>query len=269
MKSFFILIFYFYSMSIAASKSPFYVVLKSLGLLFLFLFAGLYLDSTSFADVTPNAQFYANGVMFVVTLIVFTQVTKRCKEQMITAILIAIVGEYLFSIVMGMYAYRLGNIPHYVPPGHALVYITVLYFSKASAILKQRISVEKFFTIFILIYAAVFLIVKNDVFGFAMTIATLLILRNKPRERLFYLTMYITVAYLEIIGTNYGCWKWPSTAWGVFDFLPSHNPPSGISFFYFLLDLTSLWLYKQRHKLAWSRMKTIRTIRTKKLVSIN
>jgi hypothetical protein len=102
-----------------------------------------------------------------------------------------------------------------------------------------------------------------------MTIATLFILRNKPKERLFYLTMYVSVAYLEIIGTNYLCWKWPATAWGFFDFLPSYNPPSGISFFYFLLDLGTLWFYKQRHKIAWSRMKNIREIRIQTINSVN
>jgi len=256
-------------MSLLASKSPWYATVKSIGLLFFFLLTGLFLDSYHFVNITEHAQWYANIVMFIVIIIVFTQVTKRCKEQMISAILIAIIGEYLFSIVMGMYTYRLGNVPHYVPPGHALVYISVLYFSKASSIIKHRISLEKFFTIFIFIYASVFLVVKNDVFGFVMTVATLFILKNKPRERLFYLTMYITVAFLEIVGTNYLCWKWPSTAWGVFDFLPSHNPPSGISFFYFLLDLGSLWFYKKRHKLAWERMKNIRKIRNKTLVTTN
>ncbi|WP_159947053.1 hypothetical protein [Polaribacter septentrionalilitoris] len=256
-------------MSLLASKSPWYAAGKSIGLLFFFMLTGLYLDSYHFVKITPNAQWYANAVMFIVTTIVFLQVTKRCKEQMISAILIAIFGEYLFSIVMGMYTYRLGNVPHYIPPGHALVYVAVLYFSKASAIIKYKTQLEKVFTIFIFIYALVFLIFKNDVFGFVMTIATLLILRNKPRERLFYLTMYITVAFLEIVGTNYLCWKWPATAWGVFDFLPSHNPPSGISFFYFLLDLGSLWIYKQRHKLAWARMKNIRKIKNKTLVFVN
>jgi hypothetical protein len=212
-------------------------------------------------EITINAQFYANISMFIGFVIVFWQVNSRIKEQMISAVIIAVLGEYLFSIALGMYTYRLENVPHYVPPGHALVYVAVLYFSKASSILKYRKQVELFFAIFIFIYASVFLIFKNDVFGFVMTIATLIILRNKPRERLFYLTMYITVAYLEIIGTNYLCWKWPATAWGVFDFLPSHNPPSGISLFYFLLDLGSLWFYKQRHKIAWNRMKILRKIR--------
>jgi hypothetical protein len=248
-------------MSLAASKSPFFATFKSLGALFLFIAFGLFLDSYHMLEITINAQFYANISMFIGFVIVFWQVNSRIKEQMISAVIIAVLGEYLFSIALGMYTYRLENVPHYVPPGHALVYVAVLYFSKASSILKYRKQVELFFAIFIFIYASVFLIFKNDVFGFVMTIATLIILRNKPRERLFYLTMYITVAYLEIIGTNYLCWKWPATAWGVFDFLPSHNPPSGISLFYFLLDLGSLWFYKQRHKIAWNRMKILRKIR--------
>lgn len=260
---------YFYGMSLLATKSTLYATFKSLGLIFFFLATGLFLDSYHFVKLTVNAQLYANIVMFIVFTIVFFSVTKRNKEQMLYAVGIAIIGEYLFSIVMGMYTYRLGNVPHYVPPGHALVYIAVLYFSKASAIKKYKKHLELSFGIFIFLYAFCFLLFKNDVFGFVMTLATLFILRNKPRERLFYLTMYITVAYLEIIGTNYLCWKWPTTAWGVFDFLPSYNPPSGISFFYFLLDLGCLWLYKQRHKIAWKRMKNIRRFRERKSVSTN
>ncbi|QTD38987.1 hypothetical protein JL193_06975 [Polaribacter batillariae] len=249
-------------MSLLASKSPYFATTKSLGALFLFIGFGLFLDSFYMVSQTNNAQLFANISMFIGFGIVFWQVNKRVKEQMIAAVIIATFGEYLFSILLGMYTYRLGNVPHYVPPGHAIVYVAVLYFSKASSIIKNKIQIERFLTIFIFIYATVFLIFKNDVFGFVMTMATLLILRKKPRERLFYLAMYVTVAYLEIVGTTYKCWWWPNTAWGVFDFLPSYNPPSGISFFYFLLDLGTLWFYKQRHKITWSRMKNIRKIRT-------
>ena len=252
---------YFRNMSLLASKSSLYATSKSLGVLFLFIGFGLFLDSTYMVSLTENAQLYANISMFIGFAVAFWQVNARVKEQMMYAVIIAIIGEYLFSIVLGMYTYRLGNVPHYVPPGHALVYVGVLYFSKASAIVKNKLKLSQIFTIFVLLYATVFLIFKMDVFGFVMTIATLLILRQKPRERLFYLTMYITVAYLEIVGTSYLCWKWPPIAWGVFDFLPSHNPPSGISFFYFLLDLGTLWLYKKRHKTAWLRMKNIRSFR--------
>jgi hypothetical protein len=37
----------------------------------------------------------------------------------------------------------------------------------------------------------------------------------------------------------------------------------------FLLDLGCLWLYKQRHKMAWSRMKNIRKIRLQTTHSVN
>lgn len=250
-------------MSLLASKSTFYATYKTLGLLYIFFIVGLFLDSFYMVKITKNAQFYANTLMLIVFAITIYKVNKRLKEQMIAAVLIGFFGEYLFSVFLGMYTYRLGNVPLYIPFGHAFVYIAVLCFSKAASIKKHHSKLEKFFTIFILIYASMFLIFGNDVFGFVMTIATLLILRKKPKERLFYLTMYISVAVLEITGTSYQCWWWPSTAWGVFDFLPSYNPPSGISLFYFLLDLGTLWMYKQRHKLAWKRMKNIRKIRLK------
>ncbi len=259
--SHFYFLYYFSGMSLLASKSSFYATSKSLGALYLFILFGLFLDSFYMLEITKDAQFYANISMFIGFAITFWQVNNRIREQMIYAVVIAILGEYLFSIFLGMYTYRLENVPHYVPPGHALVYVGVLYFSRAASIIKNKHKIEKIFSICILVYATAFLIFGNDVFGFVMTIATLLILRKKPRERLFYLTMYITVAYLEIIGTHYLCWKWPSTAWGVFDFLPSFNPPSGISLFYFLLDLGTLWFYKKRHKIAWSRMKNMRRMR--------
>lgn len=256
---------YFSSMSLLGSKSSIFAMFKSLGLLFLFILFGLFLDSSSMVAITNNAQTYANISMVIGFSVTFYSISKRIREQMIFAVVIAVFGEYLFSIVLGMYTYRLGNVPHYIPLGHALVYVGVLYFSKASSIIKNKSRLEHLFTSFIIVYATFFLILKADVFGFVMTVITLLILRKRPRERLFYLTMYLTVAYLEIIGTSYGCWWWPTTAWDVISFLPSHNPPSGISLFYFALDLGTLWLYKKRHPIVWLRMKKIRKI--KKIIS--
>ena len=250
-------------MSVLATKSPLKATILSLGGLYFFFATGLFLDSLYFSNITNYAQLSAFIVMIIVFTIIFFRVNRRIKEQMIVATLIAIIGEYLFSIALGMYTYRLENVPHYIPPGHALVYVAVLYFSKASSIIRIKKPLEIYLTIAITLYALAFLFLKNDVFGFVMTAATLYILRKKPRERLFYLTMYISVAILEIIGTSYQCWWWPETAWNTFGFLPSSNPPSGISFFYFGLDLGCLWLYKQRHKIAWKRMKNVRKIREK------
>ena len=231
---------------------------KTMGYLFLFIATGLFLDSTYFVSFFKEGQHLATFVMLIGFFILFYNSPKRIRELMIYAVILGVIGEHFFSIGLDMYTYRLGNVPLYVPPGHAIVYIAVVYFSKQTTVKKYRITLEKYFTIFILLYSTLFLVVANDIFGFVMSLLVIFLLRKHPRERLFFFSMYIVVAFLEIVGTNYGCWFWPKTAYGVIPFLKSANPPSGISLFYFLLDLGCLWLYKQRNKIAWKRMKQIR-----------
>ncbi|MFN0728077.1 hypothetical protein [Polaribacter gochangensis] len=233
---------------------------KRIGYLFLYIFFGLMLDSQYFADNYAYGQLWAFFALLIGFLIIYFRVGKRVKEQMIFAVIIGFVGEHLFSIWLGMYTYRLENIPFYIPLGHAVILVTAIYFCKESIVKSYRKLLENIFTGFIVLYALSFLIFANDIFGFIMSMLVIFLLRNKPRERLFYLTMYLLVAFLEIIGTAYGCWYWPETAWDTISFLKSANPPSGISLFYFLLDLGSLWLYKKHHKIAWARMKNIRKL---------
>lgn len=234
---------------------------KTLIPLFLLIAGGLYLDSIFFLDQLNYGQELATVALWGIFFILFYYLPPRYREQMIYAVLIGIAGEYLFSLGFKMYTYRLGNIPHYIPPGHAIIYIATVYFNKNEAIKLHKSIIEKTFLVIIIGFSTYFLIAKNDVFGFLLTVLVIYILRNKPRERLFYYSMYLVVAYLELIGTFYKCWEWPPYAFRFMEFLPSANPPSGISIFYFGLDLGCLWLYKKRHKEAWLRMKNIRHIR--------
>lgn len=246
------------------SDSLFQTSLKTIGLLFLWIAGGLLLDSKFIIPHFAQGQIVADILIAFLFVLVFIKSTKKTREFLIYAILIAIGGECFFSLLLEMYTYRLHNVPIYVFFGHALLYVSVLYFVKANAVKVFRNKLEIIFTIIIITYATLFLIFKSDVFGFILTGLTLLILLKKPRERLFYLTMYLCVIFLEIIGTWYECWYWPLYALNLDDtFLKSANPPSGISLFYFGLDLGSLYFYKLRHKIAWKRMKNIRRIRNK------
>lgn len=257
----------FASMNYCDIQSYFLSFFKTLGYLFLFILLGLLLDSKYFAPHFAGSQNLATLVMLVGFSVLFIKSTSRIRELMIYAVLIGFLGEHLFSIALDMYTYRLGNVPLYVPPGHAIVYIAAVYFCKESIVKNYRKQTENVFILFVLLYSGFFLIRANDVFGFIMSLLVLYLLRNKPRERLFYLTMYVVVVFLEQVGTHYQCWSWPETAFGVFPFLKSANPPSGISLFYFLLDLGCLWLYKQRNLIAWNRMKEIRKLKEIKVVS--
>lgn len=229
--------------------------------LFLLIAGGLFLDSVFFLDYFSYGQESATIILWLIFFILLYYLPNRYKEKMIYAVLIGIAGEYLFSLGLKMYQYRLSNIPHYIPPGHAIIYITTVYFNKNEAVKRNKIIIEKIFLALIIAFSTYFLIFKNDVFGFLLTVLVIYTLRNKPTERMFYYSMYLVVAYLELVGTFYKCWEWPPYAFQFIKFLPSANPPSGISLFYFGLDLGCLWLYKKRHTAAWNRMKNLRRIK--------
>lgn len=236
--------------------------LKTIGLLLFFIASGLFLDSKFFIPYSSNGQLYSTIIMILVLAYLYWKANERTREQIIYAVIIGVIGEYLFCIGLGMYSYRLGNVPHYVPPGHAVMYLGVFYFVRQPKVILNRRNLE--ITLYIIngSLATYFLIFKNDVLGFLFTALTFYFVTKHKRERLFYLGMYFAIAGLELIGTYYECWWWPSTWFGKIDFIPSANPPIGISFFYFGLDLGCLYFYKLRHKEAWARMKRIRNLKT-------
>lgn len=242
------------------SNTLFGQTFKTIGLLLIFIAIGLYFDSRFFIGYFEHSQWIANGIMVVVLAYLYVTATARVKEQILYAVIIGIVGEYLFCIGLGMYSYRLQNVPHYVPLGHAIVFLGVYYFSRQSKVRGNRKQIELFLSIIIAVFAISFLLFKKDVFGFALTILVFYFLRKYPNERLFYLAMYFVVACLELIGTTYECWWWPSTWFGKIDIIPSGNPPAGISFFYFGLDRGTMSIYKRRHTQAWKRLKRLRAL---------
>ena len=99
------------------------------------------------------------------------------------------------------------------------LYARTYMFSKASIVKKYAKEITLLFSMSLFHFWHLFyLIAFNDVFGFVMTVAVFLMLIKRPKDRLFFLTMYMVVAVLEIGGTAYSAWSWPDTAFGVFPF---------------------------------------------------
>lgn len=243
------------------SKTLFGQTIRSIGWLIFIIFLGLFLDSKYFEEEIYHKGQLLNTILVIgVYIYLFKTGTSRVREQLVYAFIIGVIGEYIFSIGLGMYTYRHHNIPHYIPFGHAVVFLGVYFFSRKSKVKEFRKQIELFFTISIVAYAFIFLLFKNDVFGFVLTGLVFYSLRKYPKERLFYLAMYFIVGIIEIVGTSLDCWFWPSKAFDFFEFLPSANPPSGICFFYYGLDRGTLSIYKRRNKQVWTRFKTIRNL---------
>lgn len=233
-------------------------VLQTLGWLLLIIITGLFIDSKFVAEnIYSNAQWLNNIIVSFVFVYLYINANPRTKQQLFFALIIGIIGEYIFSVGLGMYTYRLQNIPHYVPPGHAIVFVLVYYFSRKPQVKLNRKRIEQFCLLLIIPTSIYFLLLKSDVFGFVCTLVIFYFLRKHPKERMFYLVMYCVVAIVEFVGTGLECWKWPELAFNQFSFLPSANPPLGISLFYFGLDRGTLSIYKRKNKAVWDRFKSI------------
>lgn len=233
------------------------IFFREIGLLIATFFL-LFLDGVYFNEHIFKSQLMLNILMCLAFAVMLYRANPRIRKLMIIAVILGFIGEHFFSIVLGMYTYRLENVPLYVPFGHAVLYARILRFSKASLVKKYHKEIEFFLILIIIFVSTFYLVFLNDVFGFVCTILIFLFLWKRPKDRMFFFSMYVLVVILEIVGTAFGVWKWPNIAFGVFEFLPSNNPPSGISLFYFILNIVCFRIYIILHQNAWKRVKSIR-----------
>ena len=227
-------------------------------LFFPVLWLGLYLDSITNAETIPHNQWLTNILVLLTFLWIYKQVSKVVKKLMIYGLIIALGGELLFSLLLGMYTYRLENLPLYVPLGHSIIYATVYYFAKEPLVQKYHKKIILLLYVVIILYSTAWLIFASDVFGFLCMLVILWIFRRRPNTKLFFLIMFFAIVYLELLGTYYGCWYWPEVWFDKVVFIPSANPPSAISVFYFGFDAGCLWFYKKINPKKWQRFKRIR-----------
>lgn len=138
-------------------------------------------------------------------------------------------GEVFLSLVWGLYTYRLGNIPFFIPPGHVLL----LYLGMVLAPGLPR-GVEFLVPACAVVYAAVAWIMHLDTLSAALTLLFLLGMMQKEGRRL-YAVMFVLSLLLELYGTWLGNWVWhrevPYTAF------VSTNPPAAAGAFYCMLDV--------------------------------
>lgn len=227
------------------------------------IWLGLFLDGETHAS-----QLYTNILVLVAFSWVYYFVSKSVRQLMLFGLVIAFFGEVLFALVFEMYSYRLENLPIYVPFGHAIIYASVYYIAKEPLVKLHQDIIIKTLYYSMIMYSTFWLIFANDTFGFICMLVILAIFKRHPNTKLFFLFMYFTIVYLELIGTYYGCWYWPDIWFDKIAFISSANPPSGISVFYFGFDVGCLLLYKYFNLVRWQRLKRIRAYKSTNLRSL-
>ena len=211
---------------------------------FVVIWLGLYFDSKAFSAKYANSQLITDLLVILTFIWIYANSSKYIKKLMLWGLLIALGGELFFSLLLGMYSYRLNNLPIYVPFGHSVIYATVFYITKEPIVQKYKSVIVKALYTLMIIYSTLWLIFANDIFGFLCMLIILALFKRRPKSKLFFLIMFFTIVYLELLGTYYGCWSWPNIWFDRFSLISSANPPSAISVFYFAFDMGCMLLYK-------------------------
>lgn len=143
-------------------------------------------------------------------------------------LIIATAGEVFLSLGWGLYRYQFGNIPLFVPPGHALVYVLGLFAAPyVSRTLVWLVPVA--FAPYVL-YAAVSGVDTLSLPMFAILLACIAFGKSKQ----LYAAMFLIALLLELYGTWVGNWRWVSREpWFG---LSATNPPAAVGALYCALD---------------------------------
>jgi hypothetical protein len=151
----------------------------------------------------------------------------RCALMM--CLVIATIGEVVLSVVWGLYAYRLGNVPLFVPPGHVLLLLVGLRLadhvpeSAARAILGCAG-----------VYSIAVAAAGIDTLGIALFAVFAVASYVMPSQRRLYASTFVLSLALELYGTWLGNWTWAAVVPRLE--LVTTNPPGAAGAFYCALD---------------------------------
>ena len=177
-------------------------------------FAGQYAISAGFWGVL----FYLLG-----------RVNRDERRALMACLVIATAGEVFCSVVWGLYTYRLGNIPLFVPPGHALMLLLGIALARR---------VPEVAACAIIGYAAIYSLAAAatgvDTFGVPLFLVLATASLAMPRQRRLYASTFVLTLALELYGTWLGNWTWAREVPGMA--LVTTNPPGAVGAFYCALD---------------------------------
>lgn len=192
-------------------------------------------------------QYVANAAAWLVFAALWLRSPASQRFALFACLAFATAGEIFLSLVWGLYEYRLGNIPLFVPPGHVLLFWL-------GTQLAQRLPARAEWWVAAAMVPVIALFAFNgrDTFGpllFALFAACLWL---SPSRRL-YAVMFVISLAMELYGTWLGNWTWArQVPWLG---LVTDNPPVAAGAFYCVLDVlvvTAGTAYERARKLRRS-----------------
>jgi hypothetical protein len=153
----------------------------------------------------------------------------RTQLALTACVIYATAGEIFLSLVWGIYDYRLGTVPLFVPPGHALLFMLggiVAARAPAWSVWCVPLVVAPFMCFLLLSGAGTL-----DALLYAMFLICLWLGRAKK----LYAVMFVLSLIMELYGTALGNWTWTTDVPWIG--LTTLNPPLAAGAFYCVLDM--------------------------------
>jgi hypothetical protein len=179
-------------------------------------------------------------VTWLVLLLVLRGEHQATRVMVGVVVAYATVIEYVFADWLGVYVYRLENVPSFVPPGHGLIYLAAFaigrsaWAARATWLIPVTLAAGGCWAVWGLTLAP-----QTDVLG-AFWFGCLLLFAWRGRSPLLYAGAFLVVSYLEIVGTSLGTWTWSTS--DPTGLIAIGNPPSGIAGGYAFFDAAALYL---------------------------
>ena len=153
---------------------------------------------------------------------------------LLTCFVLASLGELLLGNLWGLYDYRLGNLPLYIPPGHALVFAMSLELAPRAPRWLPRWTAAG-----VVAWTVLGVVTGPATASLLWAPVILGCLRWGGRPGLYAPMVWVALA-IELYGTGLGAWAYRSELPGLG--LSSPNPPVLAGAFYCLLDRLCLLL---------------------------
>jgi hypothetical protein len=165
----------------------------------------------------------------------------RTRLQVAVVVVFATVVEYTASGWLGVYVYRLHDVPWFVPPGHGLVYLAALTMGRSEVFVRNRRWLIPLTLAVAASYAAWGLLLsgRHDVLG-AFWFGCLALFLLRGRNPLVFVGAFLVVTYLELLGTRLGAWTWQARD-PILGIVAMGNPPSGAAGGYGFFDAAALF----------------------------
>jgi hypothetical protein len=216
---------------------------------------GLALD----AALNKSGQWITNVWAFAVFAVLLYLGKSTERWTLIICMVLGCLGEMVLSLVWRLYDYQFGNLPLFVPPGHAmLMLLGVLIAQRLDAVFYAKNTLKNAYfraswllgaPIIGVVYAAMVALRGSDTFGAALFIVFLACMVF-GRAKTLYVTMFLLALLMELYGTALENWRWagtvPAAIFHPANSISAANPPFSAGAFYCLLDLIVIGLMTRK-----------------------